>query len=841
MANERTSGLSLALTSKSKYMGGWRFSLQESLFWLLAMAVITAIAATRVQADASLVASWPMNEGAGSTVSDASGNGNDGTLFNGPTWSGSELEFDGTNDYVDVGNFSVAGSALTITGRFRADNYSNCGYQDCRIVSKATGTATEDHFMMVSSVKKNGAVRLRFRLKLNGSTKTLVASTGNLSGNGWVSFAAVYNGSQMLLYKDGAQVGSMAASGSITTSNASVWIGGNPPAASSRPWDGSIADINVYNRALSASEISNGVSSNTPPTFSSTPVTAANVGVAYNYSVAASDPDAGDAVTIRVANKPGWLNFSGSGDTAQLSGTPSTSGSYRVKLEAVDLQNAVATQTFDIQVSGSSGGDGLVGSWPLDEGTGGTALDASGNGNNGNLVNGPVWAGNVLNFDGTNDYVNLGGLDVPGSAITLAGWVKADNLANCSSKDCRIVSKASGTGENDHYFMVSPIKVGTQTRLRFRLKTNGSTSTLVATSGNLANNVWAHFAAVYDGSNMRLYKDGNLVGSTSKTGQITVNSNVPVWIGANPTNASARPWDGAISDVMIYDKALTASQIVELMGDVNSPPSFTSSPKLSATQNQAYAYNVVATDPNAGDVLTISGATLPGWLKLVDNGGGSARLSGTPASTGTYSVVLEVADQNNAVDTQSFNISVGSGSTGGGGSGGSGDNLLVFDWNKVITEADRGFPKNDPPMASANGNWFTPINYAEGTFHIRAQIRSQATVKDNNLQFCIWQYQFSLETCTKRVSVRGTAGNVVTWSQSIDSMWKLGGNPIDWANPRQRYGMAIKNSSGQPVSNYNGWNWNGENPKQWYPLDMRFTVVVVPKGGTFSGWNNFLN
>jgi hypothetical protein len=695
--------------------------------------------------------------------------------------------------------------------------------------------------MMVSTVKVNNTVRLRFRLKLNGSTKTLIASTGNLSGTGWVSFAAVYNGSRMLLYKDGAQVGSMAATGSISTNNASLWIGGNPPAANSRPWDGSIADVKVYNRALSASEIGNGGNTNTPPAFSSTPVTAANVGNAYNYNIAASDSDSGDAVTIRVANKPGWLSFSGNGDTAQLSGTPSTAGSYRVKLEAVDLQNAVATQTFDIQVSGSSGGDGLVGSWPLDEGTGRTALDISGNGNNGTLVNGPVWAGNVLNFDGTNDYVNLGGLDVPGSAITLAGWVKADNLANCSYKDCRIISKASGTGENDHYFMVSPVKVGTQTRLRFRLKTNGSTSTLIATSGNLSNNVWVHFAAVYDGRNMRLYKDGNQVGSTSKTGSLTTNSNVPVWIGANPTNAAARAWDGAIADVMVYDKALTAGEIAALMGNVNSPPSFTSSPKLSATQNQAYAYNVVASDPNAGDVLTIAGATLPGWLKLVDNGGGKARLSGTPSSTGTYTVVLEVADQNNAVDTQSFKINVGSGSTGGGGGGSSGNNLLVFDWNKAVTEADRGFPKNDPPLASANGNWFTPINYAEGTFHLRAQIRSQPVAKDMRLQLCIWQYQFALETCTKLVNVRGTPGNVVTWSQVIPDMWKLNGKPIDWANPRQRYGIAIKNTKGQPVSNFQGWNWYGENPKQWYPLDMRFTVVVVPKGGTFSGWNNFLN
>ena len=43
------------------------------------------------------------------------------------------------------------------------------------------------------------------------------------------------------------------------------------------------------------------------------------------------------------------------------------------------------------------------------------------------------------------------------------------------------------------------------------------------------------------------------------------------------------------------------------------------------------------------------------------------------------------------------------------------------------------------------------------------------------------------------------------------------------------------------MSNYNGWNWNGEDPTEWYPLDMRYTVVVVAKGATFSGWGNYIN
>jgi hypothetical protein len=43
------------------------------------------------------------------------------------------------------------------------------------------------------------------------------------------------------------------------------------------------------------------------------------------------------------------------------------------------------------------------------------------------------------------------------------------------------------------------------------------------------------------------------------------------------------------------------------------------------------------------------------------------------------------------------------------------------------------------------------------------------------------------------------------------------------------------------VSDNNNWNWAGENPDEWYPLDLRFTVVVVAKGSTFSGWDYWLN
>ncbi len=54
--------------------------------------------------DVGLIAHWSFNEGFGFTANDSSGNGNTGTLVNGPAWVdgklGKALDFSGSNDYV---------------------------------------------------------------------------------------------------------------------------------------------------------------------------------------------------------------------------------------------------------------------------------------------------------------------------------------------------------------------------------------------------------------------------------------------------------------------------------------------------------------------------------------------------------------------------------------------------------------------------------------------------------------------------------------------------------------------------------------------------------------------
>ena len=167
--------------------------------------------------------------------------------------------------------------------------------------------------------------------------------------------------------------------------------------------------------------------------------------------------------------------------------------------------------------------------------------------------------------------------------------------------------------------------------------------------------------------------------------------------------------------------------------------------------------------------------------------------------------------------------------------------IIAFEVDRLVTRSDRGFPWRQPPRAFANGDWTTPIDYAGGSLHFRAEIKGggQPLPKRMRLQFCVWQDNLTKETCGSMKTIVGNPGNVVEWSDEISRMWKKDGVPIDWSRARQRYGIAIKNMDGNPVSDFSGWNWFGEDPDEWYPLDLRFTVRAVPAGEVFGGWGEY--
>ncbi len=166
-----------------------------------------------------------------------------------------------------------------------------------------------------------------------------------------------------------------------------------------------------------------------------------------------------------------------------------------------------------------------------------------------------------------------------------------------------------------------------------------------------------------------------------------------------------------------------------------------------------------------------------------------------------------------------------------------GEEMLVFDWNQPVTKAHSGFAVDIPPLA--NGDWTKEINFAEGTLYFRAEIKADQNVVQNDMRlgFCFWQKD--AENCAGE-KVPGKKGTVVNWSRPVKELFMVGGIPIDWSLPRARNGFAVRNGKNNPVSDKQGWNWSGEDPDAWYPLDVRFTVVVVEKGAGFSGWEDYV-
>jgi hypothetical protein len=224
---------------------------------------------------------------------------------------------------------------------------------------------------------------------------------------------------------------------------------------------------------------------------------------------------------------------------------------------------------------------GLAAHYQFDNDT----TDSSGNGHDGTYDGVPVFVPGApdglnptgaIQFDGQGPQrVEVQPFDVVGSGITIACWFKTSNLDTPGS-DPRMISKAVGGANDEHWFMISSSRVGDDKVLRFRLKTDdGTTAELKAGSGGIIPlDVWTHMTATWDGSMMRLYKNGVEVGSTAKVGTaVATNPDLPMAIGNQPSITDPRPWDGLIDDVRIYNSALTEGNARYLagLGDVVKP------------------------------------------------------------------------------------------------------------------------------------------------------------------------------------------------------------------------------------------------------------------------------
>jgi hypothetical protein len=178
--------------------------------------------------------------------------------------------------------------------------------------------------------------------------------------------------------------------------------------------------------------------------------------------------------------------------------------------------------------------------WKLNETAGAThAIDSTGGATGTYLGANPGSSGFGIDstnraaaFDGQHDRVDVGPINPASSAMTIVAWIMPTSFD--AHDDGRIISKATGTDIDDHYWMLGTKAVDSTHRLRFRLRTDGWTKSIEAGWGDLHVGNRYFVAAVYDGSQMKLHLNGSTVGTSDKSGTIDTSATADVFIGENP-------------------------------------------------------------------------------------------------------------------------------------------------------------------------------------------------------------------------------------------------------------------------------------------------------------------
>jgi len=195
----------------------------------------------------------------------------------------------------------------------------------------------------------------------------------------------------------------------------------------------------------------------------------------------------------------------------------------------------------------------------------GTAWNDMAGKNNGVLTNGPTFSpaySGGLVFDGIDDYAEMNNKNYNRSAITVESFFKFNNYYASGYKVGIIGTWQTGAGNNNEFLLVSGITSASPGLPNFGIQINtikyGSTGTTVMQPG-----IWYHLAGTYDGSNVKVYVNGNVEGNqTPAIGIIDTIITQPLLLAAFGSSKNYNS-DITISIARIYNRALSPSEVLQ--------------------------------------------------------------------------------------------------------------------------------------------------------------------------------------------------------------------------------------------------------------------------------------
>jgi hypothetical protein len=229
----------------------------------------------------------------------------------------------------------------------------------------------------------------------------------------------------------------------------------------------------------------------------------------------------------------------------------------------------------------------LIGWWPLNEGSGDTVIDLSASGNDGTIANaatgglgpgGSAWVndperGIVLSFNGNDSTGAVVSTDliIPFMSMdndfTWAFWA-FQHPDQATDNDTILGNRYGGTPTpgSGQFIKFTP------TRFEF-YNDDGSYSEGI-NYGSIPGGVWIHHVIVKDGTSLTYYRNGEESGTNTISKTIDEN---PFGFGGDAPNNTEK-WQGYLSDVRLYTKALSATEVLAVMQGAGGLWPFASAP-----------------------------------------------------------------------------------------------------------------------------------------------------------------------------------------------------------------------------------------------------------------------
>ncbi|MFN7161311.1 MAG: LamG-like jellyroll fold domain-containing protein [Candidatus Gracilibacteria bacterium] len=570
----------------------------------------------------------------------AEGNANDsttlnsGTLQNGATTAagkiGQAFSLDGVNDYIhipDDPSQTPASGKITLSAWV---NPTALGSVQSIATKYTSNTSNISWYLAMTPTGKAYLATY----SNGGSTSRGMTTTANVITAGtWTLVTAVYdtsnqtsaiyiNGVSQPIDITGSNLTSLFDSTSPIRIGSVVTSGGNL----NEFWNGKIDDVRLYNRALSAAEVSELYSSQTDgncnhaptaPTslFSNTANNGAQSGLTNPTALDSEDvvfsaihndldTDAANKYQLQISTNSTFTSTvydSGAGGTT-IPTIANNARSSNISIPGGTLAKGV-TYYWRIKFWDTDGNAGdfspsgtnasyffipglcplvptdMVSWWKADGNT-----NDSISSNNGTLTNGATYGegkiGNAFSFDGVDDYVSGTASNFAGiNQFTMSAWVKV-NAFNATQVPIRI-GLAEGNGGR-----------------RLEIRTNGSVcsdyylqGTICSSAGAMVADTWYHLSITQTATTQSVYKNGVLLISTPNTPS-PIGSN-DFYIGRRTnTGGVSYPVNGFVDDARVYNRAISATEVAALYNEgsgntCNNIPAAPTAPYSSIAANGA--------------------------------------------------------------------------------------------------------------------------------------------------------------------------------------------------------------------------------------------------------------